>query len=88
MGWCRASKGLKEKNIPFVGRLCASCDVFDSHTSKRLYKEAWSIEDSCVEINRNSGKHFDSKLVELFEQILPYLIRISKEYAELSAKSK
>ena len=79
-------KGLKGENIPLVGRVCALSDVFDALTSKRLYKEAWSIEDSCVEIKRNSGKHFDPKLVEVFEQILPDLIKITKEHAEPSAK--
>ncbi len=79
-------KGLKEEDIPFVGRICALCDVFDALTSKRLYKEAWSIEDSWAEIKRNAGKHFDPKLVKVFEQILPDLIRITKEYAEPSAK--
>lgn len=80
-------KGLKKEEIPLMGRICALCDVFDALTSKRLYKEAWSIKDSCAEIKRNSGKHFDPKLVEVFENILPDIIRITKEHAEPSKKS-
>ena len=75
-------EGLKQEDIPLVGRICALCDVFDALTSKRLYKKAWSIEDSQAEIKRNSGKHFDPKLVEVFEQILDDLTKITKELAE------
>lgn len=75
--------GLKGEDIPLDGRICAICDVFDALTSKRPYKEAWSIEDSCAEIKRNSGKQFDPKLVEAFEEILPDIIEITERYAEL-----
>lgn len=80
-------KGLKGEDIPSIGRICALCDVFDALTSKRPYKEAWSIENSRAEIKSMSGKHFDPKLAEAFENILPDIIRITKEYGEPSVKS-
>ena len=37
-------KGLKGKEIPLVGRIVAIADVFDALTSKRPYKEPFSLE--------------------------------------------
>jgi putative two-component system response regulator len=62
-------RGLKEEEIPLVGRICAVADVFDALTSSRPYKKAWSADDAMAEIKRLKGIHFDPKLVEAFEGI-------------------
>lgn len=59
-------KGLKAEAIPLFGRIVAIADVFDALTSKRSYKEAWTFEQSVEKIKRESGHHFDPKLVTLF----------------------
>jgi putative two-component system response regulator len=74
--------GLKEENIPLVGRIIALADIFDALTSKRPYKEAWSVEKSVNYIKEESGEHFDPRLVELFMQELPEIIEIKEKYAE------
>jgi CHASE2 domain-containing sensor protein len=58
--------GLAGEEIPLVGRICAVCDVFDALTSKRPYKDAWTVEDAIDEVRTQSGQHFDPVLVELF----------------------
>jgi CHASE2 domain-containing sensor protein len=58
--------GLAGEEIPLVGRICAVCDVFDALTSKRPYKDAWTVEDALDEVRTQSGQHFDPVLVELF----------------------
>ena len=70
---------LKGEEIPLAGRIVAICDVFDALTSKRCYKEAFSIEKSMEIIEQGSGKDFEPRLVEAFKQALPEMIRIVKE---------
>ncbi len=65
--------GLRGKEIPLVGRICAICDVFDALLSRRPYKEAWSLPAAVAEIGRQSGKHFDPRLVEAFLALVPEL---------------
>ena len=71
--------GLKGEKIPLAGRIVAICDVFDALTSKRYYKEAFSIEKSMQIIEQGSGKDFEPALVETFKRVLPEIIRIVKE---------
>ena len=63
-------EGLKEEDIPLVGRIVAICDVFDALLSKRPYKKAWSIDDAIAEIGYAGGRHFDPKLTEFFLEIV------------------
>jgi putative two-component system response regulator len=72
-------KGLKGEEIPLSGRIVAICDVFDALTSKRYYKEAYSVEKSMQIIEQGSGKDFEPYLVEAFKRILPEMVHIVKE---------
>jgi response regulator RpfG family c-di-GMP phosphodiesterase len=47
---------------------------------KRPYKEPWSVEDSMAEIKRGAGSHFDPRLVDLFEEVLPQIKEIKDEW--------
>ena len=60
--------GLKEVEIPLVGRLMAVADVYDALVSERPYKQAFTHETAVEIIVEESGKHFDPKLVEVFLQ--------------------
>ncbi len=62
-------QGLKEEEIPLIGRICAVSDVFDALSSTRPYKKAWSFEDTMAEIRKLKGTHFDPKLVDAFLDI-------------------
>lgn len=72
-------QGLKEIQIPLVGRICGLCDVFDALTSSRPYKKAWSFEEAIEEIKKEKGKHFDPALLESFLGILPEIKRIKNQ---------
>ena len=74
--------GLAGEAIPQAGRIAALADVFDALTSARPYKKAWSIEDAVKLIQENSGKHFDPKLVEVFLQQLPAILKIRERFDE------
>jgi len=63
--------GLKREKIPIEARIAALSDVFDALTSERPYKQAWSVEKAVIEINRQRDKHFDPRLVDVFNELLP-----------------
>jgi len=75
-------KGLKEEEIPRVGRIIAIADVFDALTSKRSYKQAWSVGDAIEQIKKDAGKHFAPYLVSLFIEALPEILSIKGKYQE------
>ncbi len=74
--------GLKGEEIPLAGRIVAVADVFDALTSKRYYKDAFSVEESMKIIEDSSGKDFEPRLVEAFKNALPQMIKIVKELTD------
>lgn len=74
--------GLKGEDIPLTGRIVAIADVFDALTSVRPYKAAWSVEEALELLRRESGKHFDPQLVELFLGCMPEVLAIKARWAE------
>ena len=71
-------QGLKGEEIHIFGRIVALADVFDALTHKRVYKDAWSVEDAAAYIVEHKGKQFDPYLVDLFEANLDEFISISQ----------
>jgi hypothetical protein len=59
-------KGLKEHDIPLLGRIMAIADVYDALVSDRSYKEAFTHEEAVRIIAENKEKHFDPHLIEIF----------------------
>ena len=75
-------KGLKGEEIPHEGRIVAIADVFDALTSVRPYKRAWTVDEAVEALRRDSGKHFDPQLVELFIANLPAMLEIKEQWRE------
>ena len=73
---------LAGENIPLFGRIVALSDVFDALTSKRPYKEPWTIEAAMDYINQNKGKHFDPTLAKIFLNFKDQIIKIKQDYNE------
>jgi putative two-component system response regulator len=74
--------GLKGEEIPLEGRIVAIADVFDALTSVRPYKPAWPVADTVDLLRRESGRHFDPELVELFLGQLPAILEVKERWAE------
>jgi putative two-component system response regulator len=57
---------LKGEEIPIAARLFAIIDVWDAITSDRPYRKAMSRQEAYQLILRESGRHFDPAVVQLF----------------------
>lgn len=79
---------LKGEEIPILGRVVTLADVFDALTTKRCYKPAFPIDESLSIIRRESGKHFDPKIVYAFFFALDEILDVyKKEYLDISDES-
>jgi putative two-component system response regulator len=64
----------------------AIADVFDALTSKRPYKEPFSIEKSLAIVKEERGTHFDPNVVDAFFDIQDEILNIKKQYSEDNQK--
>ncbi|MBU1427287.1 phosphohydrolase, partial [bacterium] len=62
--------GLSGENIPLGARILAVADAYDAMKSDRPYRRALTEETAIQELKRGSGTQFDSKIVEIFLEIL------------------
>ena len=74
--------GLAGKKIPLVGRIMALADVFDALTSKRPYKEPFSVEKSLDIIEKGRSNHFDPHLADVFLSLRNDILEIREKYSE------
>ena len=75
-------KGLKGEDIPVEGRIVAVADVFDALTSKRPYKEAWTVEKTLSVMKSEAGSHFEPRLITLLEENLEEILTIKERWRE------
>ena len=73
-------KGLEGEEIPISGRITAIADVFDALTSKRPYKEPFSVEKSFSIIKEGRGTHFDPQVVDAFFSITDAILAIKEQF--------
>ena len=62
--------------IPLSARIVAVADVFDALTSKRPYKEAWSVEKALAAMESDSGKHFDPEVLSALRRGMPKVLEL------------
>ena len=74
--------GLKGQDIPLCGRIVALADVYDALTTKRIYKSAFSHEESRALIFEGAGKHFDPAIVDAFRDTESKFVSIRKRFAD------
>ena len=61
--------GLRGEAIPLSARLMAVADVYDALISRRVYKPAYTHEESVQMIGTGRGRHFDPQIVDAFLDI-------------------
>ena len=75
-------KGLKGKAIPRLGQIVAIADVFDALTSKRPYKEPFSVQKAMGIIEESKNAHFDPEVVEAFFESKEEIMSIQQRYRD------
>lgn len=74
------SEGLNGEQIPVRARIFSIADVFDALTSRRPYKEPFSLEETVDILRKGRGIHFDPALIDAFLAMAPAL------YQELAGR--
>ena len=77
------AKGKKGEEIPIFGRICAVADVYDALLSKRVYKEAWTEEDTFKVLKENAGSQFDPTVIDVFFAAVEAMRSIREQYPDL-----
>jgi putative two-component system response regulator len=75
-------RGLSGGEIHIYARIVSIADVFDALSSERVYKKAFSIEQTVAIIQEGVGTHFDSTLVKLFVDNLDLFLEIKEAFPD------
>ncbi|MCP4971674.1 MAG: response regulator [Arcobacter sp.] len=73
-------KGKKADAIPISARIVSIADVFDALTSKRPYKNSWTIQEAILFLIKEKNKHFDPKMVDLFIENIEEVKKIYDDF--------
>ena len=57
---------LKGDAIPYLVKLISICDTFDALTSRRVYRDGFTLDDALAEIKRSAGTQLDADLSDKF----------------------
>jgi PAS domain S-box-containing protein/putative nucleotidyltransferase with HDIG domain len=63
-------RGLKGEEIPLAARLFAVVDVWDALCTDRPYRKGWPDNQVREYLVAESGKHFDSRVLDIFLELL------------------
>ena len=71
--------GLKGEKIPSEARIVSVVDVFDALMTERVYKGAWTLEETLKYLKDESGRLFDPAVIDAFDKALPQIREIIEE---------
>lgn len=75
-------QGLAGEAIPLAGRLMAIADVYDALVTERVYKAAMTHGDAVAVMERERGRQFDPRLLDVFIEIAPLFGEIHSRFAD------
>lgn len=78
-GRARGKAGLE---IPLFGRITSVADVYDALLSKRVYKEAWTEDDTFKVLRDGRGTQFDPDLIDVFFDAVEAMRSIRRQYPD------
>jgi putative two-component system response regulator len=74
--------GLTSTAIPIEGRISAVADVFDAVVSRRVYKEAYPLEQAVDVVRDGRATLFDPDVVDAFFEHIEEVTDIRAQYAD------
>jgi len=75
-------KGLKGHDIHIYARIVALCDVFDAMTSDRVYRPAFTVEQTIEIMKKGRENHFDPGLLDIFIGNLDKFLEIRETFKD------
>jgi putative nucleotidyltransferase with HDIG domain len=84
-------KGLRGRDIPLGARILAVCDAFETMLAGRRHLAAMSLNDAAANLSKESGRHFDPKVVRaLFSGLMksPEVLGLSEEGRRIIARHR
>ncbi len=76
--------GIKGDAIPLEARIVSVVDVFDALTTRRVYKGAWSVDDTFSYMLEQSGRLFDPELIDAFVRCRPQIEALMADESHMS----
>ncbi|MGI9952969.1 HD-GYP domain-containing protein [Moorellaceae bacterium AZ2] len=73
--------GLVGEEIPLGARIITLADAFDAMTSSRAYQYSKNLRDGIRELEEGAGTQFDPRLVKLFFEIMPEILKRNSHQA-------
>lgn len=74
--------GLSGEDIPLEARIAAVADVFDALTSRRVYKDAISLDAAAEILIQGKNNHFDPHLVDIFLAHMQEIVQIREQFPD------
>ena len=75
-------EGIAGDEIPICAQVVGIADAYDALTTKRVYKAAYSFQQSANMILNGECGLFSPKLLECFKHILPQLEQLALQYVD------
>lgn len=72
-------RGRIGKAIPATARIVAITDVYDALVTPRVYKAAMPHHEAVEVMARETGKHFDPRMLKCFLEVLPEIRRMGAQ---------
>ncbi|MHC4622594.1 MAG: HD-GYP domain-containing protein [Planctomycetota bacterium] len=58
--------GMVGEHMPLIGKIVGLADGFDAMTSKRVYRDAMTVDQALAEIEKGLGTQYDEKIGKVF----------------------
>jgi response regulator RpfG family c-di-GMP phosphodiesterase len=62
--------GVRGGEIPLAARIISVADAFDTMTRPRVFRDAISAREACLEVSRCAGTQFDPQIVQAFLRVM------------------
>jgi len=74
--------GLSGRQIHVNSLITAITDVFDALICKRIYKDAWSVDQIIALFKEERGQHFNAELADLFLENIDMFLKVKKRFPD------